>query len=132
MADLIFHQPDPSVNKFQQSIKKMNLKLCIDNNKQDLELSDIGDNEGLFFMLKRDFSQALGLNHKEIISNQKDLEQMKTNFNKIKSCLQERSYNHYDASKIIDHCEIFADSGQLSDYKDCLSGSIYKIWNIEL
>ena len=113
---------DPSLRKFKQQITQTNLKLCIQNGKQDLDISDIGDNENFVSRLF----------NKGVISNQEDLVLLKENFNQIKTCLQERSANHHIASQLIDKCEVFVNNGQLSDYKHCLLDTSYGVWNIEL
>lgn len=66
-----------------------------------------------------------------MVSNSEDLLKMRESFDKIKTCVEERSVNNPKAIELIDRCEIFVDSSQLSDYKNCLMGESYKVHSIE-
>lgn len=133
MADLIYAGDSGAARrKTQKWINQQNVKLCMQNGKRDIELSDIGDNESFSSIIKNFANSLISGNFKEVVSNPVDLLKMRESFDKIKTCVEERSDNNPKAIELIDGCEVFVDNGQLSDYKDCLMGESYKVHAIDL
>lgn len=132
MADLIYSGGlGDARRKTQKWMNQQNVKLCMQNGKQDVEISDIGDNENFSSLIKNFANNLLNRNFKEVVSNPEDLIRMRESFVKIKTCVEGSSDNNPKAIELIDRCEIFVDNGQLSDYKDCLMGESYKVHSIE-
>jgi hypothetical protein len=137
MAELIYQGTDPSIARHNKFHKQMNLKLCIQNNKRDLDISGVGEDDGFIAAMTEALGTIFKFDYREYIkdkdvSSQEDLAIMRANFDKIKTCLQDRSNNDSPASKIVDKCEIFVENGQVSDYKTCLIGTQSEAWNVEL